>query len=62
MITFIIDLAVSIITKCKHFKYSSQSDWICTVDIDVTSLLGALAVSMKIRTDGLHKPKEFGNF
>lgn len=62
MITFIIDLAVSIITKCKNLKYSSQSDWICTVDIDVTSLLGALAVSMKIRTDGLHKPKEFGNF
>lgn len=29
--------------------------------IDVTSLLGALAVSVKISTDGLHKRKEFGN-
>lgn len=62
MITFIIDLAVLIITRCKNLKYSSHSDLICTVDIDGTSLLSALAVSMKIRTDGLHKLEEFGNF
>lgn len=54
-------MAVLIITKHKILKYNSHRDLIFAVYINTTSLLGTLAVSMKISTDGLQKLKEIGN-